>query len=351
VQCTLTTAWTGGVGSFTVNAAKNRSTPQLLEATVPVGGAVGQVLINTTHASHALIYKNVAGNEWLLTQPVAVPAVPFNVTTIAEDDSWTTNDVVTGSTQSSVNLADLEPVVVDSNSMATNGVYVVDCAGNDPLGLAFGDSLLINNNVSFVDSTEVRNVFVQPVASINAFFNVFGWANAATLAVGSDSVIENTSTTNGLVNVLGGFLGGRIVGSFYLDDDTIVSSTSQNALTASSYPVQVYIETGAALVIRSGGASTAVNFGLGGPFIWGPGYITVAGILAYPAGAGAATSTFLQKGAWIISVGGTKACLAIPSAATSFGTCNITLSTADLDTNLGATTGCLSVSTGASVCN
>jgi hypothetical protein len=83
--------------------------------------------------------------------------------------------------------------------------------------------------------------------------------------------------------------------------------------------------------------------------VWGPGGISLQGdaVLKYPAGAGAAAATFKQTGAW--SINGGTSCFKIVPAGTI--TASQTLTTANLDTNLGAASGCFATGLGASVCN
>ena len=49
--------------------------------------------------------------------------------------------------------------------------------------------------------------------------------------------------------------------------------------------------------------------------------------------------------------GGTVGCVGIPTVASPTFTCNVTYSSANLDSDLGATSGCLFVPGGGSVCN
>ena len=348
ILCTLTTAWTGGVGTFTINAAKNRSTPQLLEATVPAGGAVGQLLINTARASHALIYKNVAGNEWLVSQPLTNLAIPFGMFSVTEVNSWATNDVVTGNTLASVNLVDLEPIVIDSNGGGTytNGLFVSQCAGSDPP--ANDDTMIVNQNVTFVDDVLGRLTFVQPLTSINSVFTGVGFSNVSTVG----ALVVPPSGVSFSSIFLGGFVNGvGLFGSYYIDGDAILASNT--TIGAPSILSQVYIETAKTISITTGAGAAIIGNGLGGPFMWGPGAIALKGTgrINYPGGATVAVADFLQTGGFSGINGQTKTCVAVPSAGTEFATCNVALSPTTLDANLGATIGCLAVGGGASVCN
>ena len=65
--------------------------------------SVGELLINTTHASHAFVYKNVSGNTWIVSQPLT-SWTPPTITFPSEVDTWATGDAVTAYTLPLVNL-------------------------------------------------------------------------------------------------------------------------------------------------------------------------------------------------------------------------------------------------------
>ena len=343
IQCPLTAAWTGGTGTFTVNAAKNRATPQLLEVTVPAGGAVGQVLVNTTHPSHALVYTNVAGNEWNLSQPLLSLTPPFSLSSVTEVDTWATNDTVTGNTPGSVDLADLEPGFVGQNGSANNLLYVSQCTAMDDQ-TGDSDPLTINNSVILQDTIVQRTLFIAPTQSLPSIFELSGLTNTDV----QDSYRIQSSVAPS--TIVGGVIRGVFAGQGFLDGDMIFANAT-NAIPAITFIGMVYVENGATLEF-SGGSSTLETLGRGGPFVWGPGGIGVFGNsrLAYAPGSGVAATVFLQKTAWSIE-GQIHSCLSIPILDAGFGPCNITLSTANLDTNLGASRGCIFVPGASAVCN
>lgn len=99
------------VASFNLGAitAKNRSSHTLLQSTgfSASGLAVNQLIINTTHASHAWIYALTAPNA-TITQPLApitiANASNFPSSMPAEVDNWTANDSVSVYTLPLVNI-------------------------------------------------------------------------------------------------------------------------------------------------------------------------------------------------------------------------------------------------------
>ncbi len=84
--------------------------------------------------------------------------------------------------------------------------------------------------------------------------------------------------------------------------------------------------------------------------LWGPGIIDFEGVsrFFYNPGAGEAASFFKQTGG-MASNGQTLVCSSYPGS--TAGACNLTLSAAELDTKLGATSGCLGAPGGGQVCN
>jgi hypothetical protein len=77
--------------------------------------------------------------------------------------------------------------------------------------------------------------------------------------------------------------------------------------------------------------------------------IFVNGGISYIAGAGGAVSSFAGTTIYV-NVQKTKVCLGVPTVS-ALGACNLTLSAAQLDANLGATAGCMYVPGQASYCN
>lgn len=94
--------------------AKNRAAGSntLLQTNIGATGAVAQRVVNTTHASVAWVYKNVAGNVFSLTQPLVGQTIGGTLFP-AEVDTTANGDSVNLQTLTNVNIVDIEPVSVD----------------------------------------------------------------------------------------------------------------------------------------------------------------------------------------------------------------------------------------------
>lgn len=338
------------VGSLSI-VSKTRGGPgQLLNATFDASAAVGQLAINATHASHALLYKLVSGNTYAVSQPMTFPGSFPNTTQTAEVDTWASGDTVSLNTTPNVNFARLQPTVEDggANGSSTNSkLYLSQITAFDPA--TTGSLVYTNQNVRAFDVTWQKNVIQESGDD--------GFSNSGCNNCAINRSYERISNGASPYTFSGGYLNSNaglgIVGGFLrFDSDFILNGSA----TQSGFPMTlgtVYFDTNGQLTATSNLFVAQVS-GVG-PFVWGSGNATglnptYMAHLQYPSGAGAAAAAFLLT-ASLKSNGQTKVCIAIPTAATSYGTCNTTLTAAQLDTSLGATSGCLGPGGGASWCN
>ena len=340
-------------GTLNVVTAKNRATPQQLASTftltAPDGGAAPTLLpdwlvLDTTHAAAAWLYTVSGG---ILTQPLARPASPVATATPAEVDTWANADAVAMYQPVTANLVKLAPVLADINSSTFFPQFqVVDLAVYEPNGSAANlDELTLGGNVPMVfdEVSFGRTVQLAPLdASLNTSF------------VNCD-FLGTISGGNGSTNITVKWTGGDIRGAFsavqaQVDGDTYVGN---NALTAMSAVGTAYVASGKVWQMYSDGASiqSASAYNTAQPVIWGPGTLNIVGAtrMGYASGSGKAALEFLVTTLQLN--GQTKGCLDIQGAASTFGTCNITVTAANLDTNLGATSGCVTVGMGGAFCN
>ena len=283
---------TGVLGAV---VAKNRATPQLLNAVLPVGAAVGTFVVNTTHPSAAFVYKNVAGNNWAMSQPLARTAVPVtNFLEPAEVDTWALNDSVTLYHLSALNIGVFSGQVeaIDSSFATITYPTVLNLNVLDP-NPGTGNSLQLSTaQFEFVETTISREVVMS--ANTNAEI-VIGFANvdfeggvSAVVSGGSWSVIGG--------QIPAGF--SFFTGGAFLDADFICGVTS--CLVNRGGAGVLYIDTSVQLNVNlttNGNFfnnSTAYNGGQ--PVIWGPGLLDVGGSGQYlfKTGAGQAVATFKQ---------------------------------------------------------
>ncbi len=317
--------------------AKNRSTPQLLNATLNGSAAVGQWIANTTHPSGAFAYRSLGANAFAITQPLTRLTIPFGGIP-TEVNTWANGDSVTLQTFPDVVIAS---IAITSASPNTSIAYLQNVNVNRVAGATFnigGTSAHIYEESSIGASLSNNDPAFAPYDVINCdlygpFINIAQYQGGGSFSLfGGD--IRNAATTCINCNP---------------DLDFILGSTAYGTWTALE---TTYIDSGKALQVGPGDQSLLGNSVAGGAgIVWGPGQVQIVGTgrLKYPSGAGAAAASFLQTGAWSVNAQ-TKACIAQPGAA-AIGACNTTVSAANLDTNAGATAGCLVALGGGSVCN
>jgi hypothetical protein len=363
---TPTTVATGTLG--TVVSKVISTSPVLLQAVLtPSSGsvAVGEFLVNTTHAGNAWIYTNVSGSNYSLSQPLPAASteaigtgIPFG-TTGSEQNSFTAGDSYTIETFPEVNIASINPTIESWNAANFGGgVYVSNLQiigpghGNSP-PLVIGASVLLGE-VSITGRLPTGNASTIGGPQGNStnfgysqeFYNV--WSGAAGGEWPMGFPVSATANNSASFFVAGGvFTGGGMfrLGNVNFQQDSILGSAAHAAFFINQGTIgSLYVDTGEALALNVGAVSLTST-------LWGPGGMTVNqnARLSYPSGAGAAVANILIQGA--ITVAGTKGCAVIPTDAGNVGPCNETFSATNLDAVLGATGGCISVPGSGSMCN
>lgn len=337
--------------SITVNAAKNHAagSNSLLTVTYNASAAVAQLVQNTTHASRAWIYKNVSGNEYTTTQPMVLnsiggPSAP------AEVDTWATNDTVNLLQPVQVNIVDFEPVREDYAAY-TNSSYIYQLTIFDPLG-GGQSSVVLGTGVNVYESRSQRIIsggrFSEDWFLGLANFFDDGGIRAATGVDWFGGALPSTAIFTEIAGYFSEF-----------DGDAIIGGT--NYLYGQSGWGQVYID--GLINIAPGGDAVIEQGQYGGNYIYGsaagnfePDHATVR----YHQGAGGAATYFTAPN--LISPGfklnfepQTVGCVLLAGGASlttaPSGTCNVAVTVANLDANLGASIGCIGAPNGGSVCN
>jgi hypothetical protein len=303
-------------GVLSAVAAKNRATPQALNATLG-GGATGQLLVNSTRNARCWIDRNTAGTTFNLSQPFTPATLPLNAFTgITQNNAFANNDVWTTFQPTRINLVDIRPVIVDFNAASTNLLQIYQCQGFDPsAGGAFGNALYLNDQVAVVEAQMLR--IVNVVDSQNAgglttaaiFFNCSGGAisshNCLAIVGGPGAGVESGNNI-APVAVIGGVIGAtNFPGAVWLDSDVIVGAAS---VIGGGQLGLVMIDTGVTLsVTRDTDARTTANTLASSIIVWGAGTIDVKGssVMALIAGAGAAAAEFPSAGFTLRLNGGT----------------------------------------------
>lgn len=318
-----TAAQTGTLASV---VAKNRATPQLLNATIGAGGAAGQLIVNTTHPSRAFLYTNSSGNAWNMTQPIAPLTIPFNPFPAGtEVDTWANGDAFSVYTLLSVDVVDYEPTwVAGVTSVAGDSGFIyqvsVPAIGQSP-------QLNLNANIVVLDSVlnPTTTVTSQDVG-IQGFFAINVYDPFALYCSGPASINSNVQS---FFMIRGGFQIILVAPAISMSRDVIfgigtygVSMGVGNALLSNFY-------------ISATNTWDAYGITQVTAPVWGPGTLNAVGQgrIKYPTGSGAAAANLLTTGLQINQ--GTTAC-SHSNATPDVVSCGITLSAANLDAAQGA---------------
>jgi hypothetical protein len=324
--------------------AKNRATPQLLQLTFSSGTglAVGQFICNSTHAACAFLFSLASGTTYNVTQPLSSATTP--VTFPSEVNTWASADTYSVYNLVQANVVDFRPTQENppAGSIVGSGAIThLRVWGS----ATFTQAMYVNSNIYMAESASTRSV-IGDAASAGEYTEQFiiNFLESSTLFMGQSTNYGGTSAA-----VLGGGCGAAIVNNVTLGCDIILpASTNGNGLQLGNVYVSGLFNIG----YGSTGSvvSTDLCTGAGGPAMWGPGEPSIQGSarLSYPSGAGGAVGYFLNTGTPQLNEQ-TKGC--VMNTASGVGTCNITTSAANLDSNLGATSGCLANLGGASICN
>lgn len=322
-------------GSMTIVSAKNRNTPQLLVVTLPCAGAANELVVDSTTSSRFWTYSTAGGGNWNTTQPLT----PQNTTTWAVPTEVVpvNLDTVTVYTPTQVNFQSIAGYVPDSNGSFNNAIIIYQLTGYDPGGAA-NDQMFINTSTLLASESQFQRIILNsgPGSEIvnETLVNVM-------LSGGYNTNAQTASFYGGAASP-GAFIFNMLGFSGSFNDDFQAGTNA--SFNGWGMATGFYIGSGKTLTLLNGAASmTGV--------LWGPGGLNVsaAARLQYPAGATGGATNFKLTGTMSAN-GQTKTCLVVPGAASSYGTCNITLSGSNLDANLGTTSGCLG-GVGGLVCN
>jgi hypothetical protein len=323
---TPTCATGGALSNVTTGGGATRAALELAQLTVTP--TAGQFLVNTTHPGAAWAVALSSGSIWQFSQPLARTVVPQ--TTPAELSTWANVDVANLCTLPSLDVVSVQPIVADNSAAFSNFVYMTNLAVTGPVGNGF-DHLTVNHGVSMQECSSTREVFgLAQQGPFPVYHNNYLPAGVAGDMVGA--------------TVSGGVMGNPIdnLYSIQITGDIVLNGASPLRMQGVGQIGNAYVATGAILTplgnIQAGGALL-----YSGGVVWGPGTLNAGGNgrVTYPSGAGSAAAHFTVTTLQIN--GQTKGCLTFPANAATTLTCNITVTAANLDTNLGATnTGCVS---------
>ena len=353
IQGTLTSS---APGTITIVAAKSASANQPLQATFSASPQQGTLVQNTTHPSKAWIDLTSttinAHTGALVTQPMVLLTAPpaLQVILLPEVNTWATSDAFVYQTPPRVNLRVVQPKSVDSDfnlQFQGIGIYVRDVWVPEPGGAG---STQVTMNAKVLAQENRFDVIVNvpytvgPAHDNNVSFDN-NWCSAGGDFVGGSFVLAGGAygTIVGVGNAV------RSTAS-YIDGDVILHGNwrLQNNPYFGNQIGLVYADATLFITDANMGMSTGLY---GGATIYGSGNLDIFGKggISYISGAGGAVSSFAGTTLYV-DFQKTKVCLSIPTNGT-LGACNLSLSAASLDSNLGATAGCMAVPNLGSYCN
>lgn len=327
---TLTQVASVTLGTVT---ARNRATPQLLQADLGASGATNQLLINSTHPSHAWSYKVVAGTVFSISQPLQVyPAIPGGVPfPTNEVNTWANGDTVSLNTLTAVNIASIQPITTDTGSSA--GVWLTNINVFDP---GSGDPFFTSGNVNMVDVVTNRELATIGTAETGIVTSLLYNVDAR----GNFFKTSSGPTWGGLAGIFSGV--SVAFNGFDVDCDTIINtnlamSGNSNPATGITSLGTVYIETAKTLSIPFGRVQItgSVNC-VTSTVLWGPGsFQVVAPGHAVVSSAGGATNTSVFTMTGGIKLGTNTTGCSHTGAAPDVINCGINLTGANLDAAAG----------------
>lgn len=342
-------------GTLAGVVSKNRATPQLLNATLCAGLTPGVFVVNNTHPSKAFTYSLISGTTWALTQPLT--SATFGVSFASEVDTWANGDSYTAYNLVGVNLVAFVPTSADLGASPNDTGLVQNIKLLDPGGSGLNWATM-GTPVDIFECFAQRDIYAvapdQMTPFVSYYSNVFaqsGISGGSTYLPGSAGFAVHPTVFGGAMGSPGAptLVADKLAG-ISLDDDVILKQTfaSTPVGIGSARLGLVYVDSSS--VATCSGTCNAFSGGTasGSVIVWGPGTLNVAGSgrVTYPSGAGAAAAAFKAP---LQSNGQTLGCITKPSSSTI--TCNTTVSAANLDTNLGATSGCIGPMGGGTFCN
>lgn len=282
---------TGVLASVT---AKNRATPQLLQANSGAT-AINQLVVNATHPSRAWSSIAIGGGVFAMSQPIVPVTVPSVVTSGTEVDTWANGDSVTVYAPMQVFVGEIRPKPVGYSAGFTNAslqVYQLQIALTTG-GVGEGCSFF-NAMVSFVDCLVSNPCQIDEVG-------ISGLGSGHADSIFSEYMGGSVEGTQGFI--AGRFDFGRVRNAQFVADIIVGIGAGSSGVQIGGAPTNesamgaVYIAT--SCILKSN-ANIRGDLTLSGSSIvaWGPGSLDMLGRarLSYPSGAGAATAAFLLTG-------------------------------------------------------
>jgi hypothetical protein len=358
------TTTSGSASTFTLTTAKNRATNARFAGTFsPAISSSKMLLQNTTHPSLGWIATGSQLSQPMTAVTITTGGIPTSPG--SEVDTWATNDSITPITLPSVWITEVNPVPSGLSGEGVISIYRLDISENASAGVQPGDDrMVLGSAVQIHESVIEKQIFsVQasqsflwnsaPTIDNSSVFGGFVGGQLAPLISGSDNgqflitagqIQSQSLAFAGTGNVM--FNGVWLDDDVYLRSGDTIGFTNHNFIGTAQFESTAIVYNGildlvtyhltGSNIIFGGTGSTRIDVGRGQFLI--------------PSGASGAANAIHTGGAPRIQ-GGTLACLGLPGAGGITIACNKTISQANIDTDMGATTGCYFVAGSGSICN
>jgi hypothetical protein len=275
-------------GNLANVTAKNKNTPQFLQADLGAGVSVGMTLINNTRAAICKVIALVAGTTFVLSQPQTISlnwplsGDPSIVDTFANGDSFSLYN------QDQVDFAQLDsisttwdPVTANQFTVVTNLDILSPTATSNPCYLGDG--------ISFLYSTVNRRCVVKRGAM---FKNVLFWGGFGRAPGGIISAQSDIDAIGNQTWLFGGAWQRCLLTGGRLDDDVIFSGGVTARMVGGTIG-SMAIDAGSSLLLEREVLLTPNNTTA---TIWGNGLLNIKGTGRLSISGATAVSSLLNKG-------------------------------------------------------
>jgi len=242
------------------NTGSGNSSLQSTFTVVTGAVAANMLLVNTTRGnSRAFAQRIISGGNWQLSQPMT----PWTINTgyaATEVNTWANGDAIIGYTLTSIDLANITGLTVETNSTGTLGSHIVyNLDFNSPNGgfdaCVFGDKC----NFKVIECSFHRSIQAKCIPTPQSLF-----ANCCSFATGLVSMTGDGVETQWVAGVLQGTLISLPLLSFNIVSDAIVLPGAAGIVAGSNIVFTSAFLDGGTLSLYGQATVDNVLYGTGG---------------------------------------------------------------------------------------
>lgn len=261
-----------GSGVIANHTARNRATGQLEQVDIgAIAGAVSGTLIVNTQAgksSRAMLYQNVGGTVWSISQPLTIQDNWPNAGNPVPVNTWANGDTFQLFNLDMVDIINFRPVVAEFDNTNANEFTILNLLGiQNPVNTLIGPCYL-GDTLGMLYCTSQRRI-VLPISAYarNALF----YGVAMTGGIAGGPLQTPWAMANGPW-LQAGFVTGstQLIGAV-VDLDTILKFANTRML--GGVLSAACIDAGATLFVAEETMVTDWGGGAAGPFVWGTGTV------------------------------------------------------------------------------